>query len=306
MLRKSLYFFIIFLWSILFLNAQNEFDGHKAYIYLKKQVDFGPRVPGSPAHEQCSKYFIQFFKKLGYKVMEQPFYHFDQRKNKTISMKNIIVRIDPDNKNRIMLCAHWDSRPTADMEKGKNKSLPIPGANDGASGVAVLMHLAELFKNTPPPIGIDIVLFDGEDYGPQGHLDEYFLGSRYFVEHNPEIYPRLAILLDMVGDKNLNIKMEGYSVYYAGNWVELIWRKAQELGYYQFEYERGPYIEDDHVILNQAGIPAVDIIDFEYPDSKNSYWHTLKDIPENCSPESLEIVGDVLFRLIMDTNWMRY
>ncbi len=300
---KLLIVFTIWLAS---LSAQTPYSGEKAYQYLLKQVRFGPRIPGTAAHEQCKEYLVKFFRDLGYPVEVQSFFHVDSRTGKTVKMANIIVKINPEKKKRLLLCAHWDTRPFADEETGKNRNQPFPGANDGASGVAVLMHLAEVLQHKETAIGIDIVLFDGEDFGSKGNLNEYFLGSRYYVNYYTGIFPRYAILLDMVGDRNLNVKKEGYSMNYAPWLVDLIWNKALELGYDQFENTRGPYIEDDHVVLNKKGIPAVDIIDFEYPDVTNSYWHTLKDTPEHCAPQSLEVVGDLLFRLILDTNWMRY
>lgn len=283
-----------------------QFSGKKAFEYLEKQVAFGSRVPGSEAHRKTAEYLIRFFKNLNFEVLPQPFIHYDSRKKGYIPMQNIIIRIAPEKSRRIILCAHWDSRPVSDKDLPEKRSLPLPGANDGASGVAVLMHLAELWSENPPPVGIDIVLFDGEDYGPEGKLDEYFLGSRFFVRNNPLPIPIVAILLDMVGDRELNLKKERYSLRYAGAWVDRIWKLAQQLGYYQFIQEEGYFIEDDHVILNQAGIPAVNIIDFEYPDSRNSFWHTQNDVPANCSPQSLECVGDVLYHFIMYENWRNF
>lgn len=300
---------MISIFFLLFFNlvfSQDDFNGEKAFSYLEKQVDFGPRVPGTDAHRLCAEYYKQFFENLGLSVIEQKFNHYDVRKKESVPMVNIIARISPEIKQRILLCAHWDSRPMSDMDVPQNRNKPVPGANDGASGVAVLMHLAEILVNYPPPVGVDIVLFDGEDYGPRGNLDEYFLGSRHFINTNTQFFPKLGILLDMIGDKNLNIKKEGYSLYYASNWVDLVWQKARELGYNEFVDEFGAYIEDDHLILNKGGIQTINLIDFEYPNPQNSYWHTQKDIPSNCSPQSLQVVGDLLVRLIFDTNWMGY
>jgi Zn-dependent M28 family amino/carboxypeptidase len=172
------------------------------------------------------------------------------------------------------------------------------GANDGASGVAVLLEIARQIHEIEPPVGIDIVFFDGEDYGREGDLDNYCLGSRYFTANNVKYFPKFAILLDMIGDAQLSIPVEGYSKNYAPTVVEMVWNIAEKLGIYQFQREVRGYVFDDHVILNEGGIPAIDIIDFEYPDFSHRYWHTLEDTPDKCSPRSLKVVGDVLMELI--------
>jgi Zn-dependent M28 family amino/carboxypeptidase len=202
-----------------------------------------------------------------------------------------------------MLCAHWDTRPFADMDRIENQNEPILGANDGASGVAVLLELAFYLQKNEPPLGIDIVFFDGEDYGREGDLDSYCLGSRYFAENNPGIYPRFAVLLDMIGDAQLQIPREGYSQQFASQIVDLVWKAAKNVNAYQFLPEVRNYVFDDHVILNEAGIPAIDIIDFEYPDASHRFWHTLEDTPDKCSPQSLKTVGEVLIELIYNMSY---
>jgi Zn-dependent M28 family amino/carboxypeptidase len=199
-----------------------------------------------------------------------------------------------------LLCAHWDTRPRAEQDPDKSKrNKPILGANDGASGVAVLLELASLLRTKAPPIGIDIALFDGEDYGAEGDHANYLLGSRYFAKNRPSSYlPRFGVLLDMVGDKNLELPKEGFSVRYAPGVVNLVWSTARELGISQFVDAAGEDIIDDHLPLNEAGIPTIDLIDFNYPDPTNRFWHTHQDIPENCSPESLEAVGAVLVHVL--------
>ncbi len=278
-----------------------EFNADSAWAQLVRQVDFGPRNPGSTGHRACKDYLVRTLKRFTADVREQSFMHYDAINHRSLMLTNIIARFQPQNPDRILLCAHWDTRPRADQEQDPTKrNQPIPGANDGASGVAVLLEIARLLSQQPVPVGVDIVLFDGEDYGREGHLDEYFLGSRYFVKHNREFYPRYAILLDMVGDKQLQLPQEGYSVRYAPDVVNRIWGLGAALGYAEFQNTVGYYVSDDHGILNEAGIPAIDIIDFFYPDQSHRYWHTLEDTPDKCSPRSLKVVGDVIWQLLQE------
>jgi Zn-dependent M28 family amino/carboxypeptidase len=217
-----------------------------------------------------------------------------------LRLTNIIASFRPKDPARILLCAHWDTRPRAEQDETRSRrNDPIPGANDGASGVAVLMEVAGLLKNIPPSIGVDIVLFDGEDYGKEGDHASYLLGSRYFAEHKGGDYiPRFGILLDMVGDKFLELPRERYSLRYAPDVVAMVWKTAASLGVQQFHDETGEEIMDDHLPLNEAGIQTIDIIDFNYPDPTNRYWHTHQDTPEHCSAESLEAVGVVITSVV--------
>jgi Zn-dependent M28 family amino/carboxypeptidase len=165
--------------------------------------------------------------------------------------------------------------------------------------VAVLLEIASLLHETPPPIGVDIVLFDGEDYGLEGDHANYLLGSRAFARSRPADYlPRFAILLDMVGDRFLDIPREAHSIRFAPDVVDLVWRTARSLNISQFIDEPGEEILDDHIPLNEVGIKAIDLIDFNYPDDTNRYWHTHQDIPDNCSAESLSAVGTVVTHVV--------
>jgi len=288
---------IAYLLMISQANAES-FNGDRAYQFLIDQTDLGPRAPGSPGHSACKEYLVGQLEKTGATVTRQPFMHYNAESGETITMTNIIGSYYPEKLNRIMLCAHWDTRPFADMDYLPNRNEPILGANDGASGVAVLLELGFYLQKNEPPVGIDIVFFDGEDYGREGDLDNYCLGSRYFSQNNQGIFPRFAILLDMIGDAQLQIPREGYSQQFASQIVDLVWNAAENVGAYQFLPEVGHYVFDDHVILNEAGIPAIDIIDFEYPDASHRFWHTLQDTPDKCSPQSLQTVGNVLIELI--------
>jgi Peptidase family M28 len=284
----------------LFYCGQNvpQFDEHSSFSYLEKQMEFGPRVPGSRGHLQCRDWLVSELEKYSSRVVKQDFKHHDLRLDTTRVMTNIIASFNLQSRHRLLLCAHWDSRPFADQDEGENAKLPVPGANDGASGVAVLLEIARLMHDDKPQVGVDIVLFDGEDYGPEGNLDEYFLGSRYFAKNLGTYKPKYGILLDMVGDAQLNLPIEYHSKRYAGLIVNKVWDAAAKLGYSEFEKRVGPAISDDHIQLNQAGIPCVDIIDFQYPDKFHKYWHTLEDTADKCSPQSLKVVGQTLLQVV--------
>ena len=271
-----------------------EFDGQKAFSYLQTQTDFGPRNPKSNGHQKCLDYLAGELSRYAENVSRQNFTHRGYG-GENLNLTNIFGAFNAQATDRILLLAHWDTRPRADEDKDPSKKiLPIIGANDGASGVAVLLEIVRLLKQVPPPIGVDILFVDGEDYGKTGDLDSYFLGSRYFMKVKNENYrPRFAVLLDMVGYKDLQIPMEQNSMTFAPQAVELIWSTAENLGITQFVNVPGEEISDDHVPLNSGGIPTVDIIDFQYP-----FWHTTQDTPDKCSAESLEAIGKVLMHVL--------
>ncbi len=275
------------------------FDGARAYALLKAQTSFGPRVPETAAHQQCLEYLQQQLQATAAAVNLQSFTHpgYD---GATLHLTNLIASFNLQAKTRILLVAHWDSRPRADEDPDpKKRSLPIPGANDGASGVAILLEIARHLKTTPPAVGVDMLLVDGEDYGKEGDTPNYLLGARYFADHLPPGFqPAFGILLDMVGDRQLEIPKEPYSMKYAPDIVDLVWSTAHSLGVSQFTDDVQGWVTDDHLPLNEAGIKTIDLIDFNYPDSSNRYWHTTEDTPDKCSPESLEAVGKVLMAVI--------
>lgn len=275
------------------------FSGTRAFEFLVKQTWFGPRNPGSQGHAACLEFLANEMRRYADDVKMQEFTH-NGYQGERIQLTNIIASFDPQSTHRILLCAHWDTRPRAENDENKSRrNEPIIGANDGASGVAVLLELASLLQQHRAQVGVDLVLFDGEDYGMEGDLARYLLGSRYFSVNKPADYaPRFGILLDMVGDKFLDIPKEQHSVQYAPDIVEMVWNKARELGYPQFTNEAGELMTDDHLPLNEAGIRTIDLIDFNYPDPTNRFWHSHRDIPENCSAESLEAVGTVLTHVV--------
>ena len=277
-------------------NSQDQFNKSSAFAYLEKQCSFGPRNPGSPGHKSCRDFLRNELKGFSSSVESQQFLHTDRKLGKSLRMTNIIASFDVQSSQAkpILLCAHWDTRPRADRDPDiGNRDTPIAGANDGASGVAVLLEIARCLSELAPPQPVTIVLFDGEDYGEEGQLEDYCLGSKYFASTLSGDEYKFAILLDMIGDKDLSIPIEGYSARVAPDLVNLIWRRAGKLGIKAFRQRAGHDVYDDHWPLIQAGIPSIDIIDFEYP-----YWHTLQDTPDKCSPESLKAVGDVLMDVI--------
>jgi glutaminyl-peptide cyclotransferase len=272
------------------------FDSKIAYDLLKKQCEFGPRTPNSEAHEQCEKYLFDWLAETTAICRTQKFVYCDSAMGDTLRLTNIIASFNPKNKQRLLLAAHWDCRPWADQEADSTlHNKPILGANDGASGVAILLTIARLLQQNSPPIGIDIVLFDGEDYGSDKFPERWLLGSKYFVKNLGGYKPIGVILLDMVGDSDLRIYRENYSQINARWLNDLFWKAAEIEKASHFSPEVKHTILDDHIPFLQAGIPAIDIIDMDY-----QYWHTLKDTPDKCSPGSLEEVGRVVLRIIYD------
>lgn len=275
-------------------TTRPKFDADKSFAMLKKQCDFGPRPPGSEAHRKLKDFLAEEMKKHSNRVAIQSFSHKHSTTGKTLDMWNIIASFGPTEGKEILLCAHWDTRPTADEELDIEKQkLPIIGANDGASGVAVLLELARMFKLQPPKVPVTIVLFDGEDYGPTGR--DMFLGAKYFASKldKPERI-RYGILLDMIGDKDLQIYRERYSSAAAPEIVSKVWRTAARLGFGKTFIDKPKYaISDDHVPLIERGVPCIDLIDFDY-----AYWHTHEDTVDKCSPESLRIVGETVAEVV--------
>lgn len=273
------------------------FSAGRAYDYLERQVAFGPRIPGTEGHARQLEWMKGFLAERADTVIEQSFTHVTTG-GERLPLTNLFARFRPEAESRVLLVAHWDTRPLADQSPDPaDRTLPVLGANDGASGTAVLLELANLFAERPPPIGVDLLLVDGEDYGPTG--EDMYLGARYFAAHQPTGYaPRYGVLLDMVGDRDPRFPIEGYSERYAPEVVQRVWGLAREMGYGDvFVSSPGLFIEDDHVPLNRGGIRTIDVIDFEY-GPENRYWHTPLDVPANTSPESLGIVGDVMAELV--------
>lgn len=256
---------------------------------MKAQVAFGPRTPGSEGHIKCRDWIVEECKKSTDKVKLQPFTHHWTKTDADVKMWNILAEFNVGAPKTVILMAHWDTRPFADQDSVfSNRTKPILGANDGASGVAVLLEILRSFKAEPPKVNVLFLFTDGEDLGPT--LDEMFLGAVHFSLNAKAKDYSWGILLDMIGDKDLCIPKEPYSMQYAGSLVERFYSHAAELGESKtFPNRLQGYILDDHLSLNEAGIPTMDLIDFTYPS-----WHTLEDTVDKCSAESLGKVGRVL------------
>lgn len=269
-------------------------DGDRAFAHLEAQVEFGPRVPGSVAIARCREYlFEQLSQRTDY-VGAQRFTLPDPYGNDSLQLVNVLAHFHRERAARVLLGAHYDTRPRADQDSGAARARAVPGANDGASGVAVLLEVARALAAWDPGVGVDLVFFDGEDYGREGDFDHYLLGSRHFVQTMGAYRPRAMLLLDMVGDADLRIPMEGNSLTRAPGLTALVFDVADSLRAPGFVREKGPAVLDDHVPFLVQGIPAVDLIDFDYPP-----WHTTADLPGQCSPASLESVA----RVVLHTLW---
>ncbi|MGM0566411.1 MAG: M28 family peptidase [Bacteroidota bacterium] len=286
------------------------FDADSAFKFVKAQTDFGPRVPNSEAHQKCASYLENTMKRFADTVRVQQA-KVRAYNNDILNISNIISSFNPDKKKRVLLCAHWDSRPYADHDENEDYHRePISGANDGASGVGALIEIARQMKNMPPDVGVDIIFFDAEDYGPPQSMqsnkqDTWGLGSQYWAR-NPHRFGYKAnygILLDMVGAANARFPKEQFSRYYASHIVDKVWTMASRLGYDNyFVDERGGMINDDHYYINEIiGIPTINIIHLN-PDSKNGsffeHWHTREDTIDKISPETLRVVGDVVLNVV--------
>ena len=281
-------------------NTVPKFDKDNAFRYLVEQCEFGPRNPNSNGYKQCLDYLQKTLVGFADTVLLQPFVLDDLVDEKSYDLTNIIARFKVDEPEQLLIGAHWDTRPWADEDPVPEKrNDPIIGANDGASGVAVILELARILNASPPPIGITLILFDGEDMGRPGTPKSYAQGSLAFAKDLPIEKPDEAIILDMIGDAELHIPIERYSYQQNRQLVKKLWGLAKVLSLDAFESRIEYSIYDDHVPLwAEAKIPAVDIIDFNYPNSYTNYWHTTQDLPEHCSVESLGQVGTLLVHYI--------
>jgi glutaminyl-peptide cyclotransferase len=270
------------------------FNGTRAYEYLRQVCDIGRRISGTPGMAAQQQLLTDHFQKLGGQVSRQEFRARDPRDGSAVPMANLIVQWHPERRERILLCAHYDTRPFPDQDPVNPRGLFI-GANDGGSGTALLMELAHDMRDLPGDLGVDFVLFDGEELVYRDG-DPYFLGSEHFartyVAEPPPYRYKAAVLLDMVGDADLQVFQEKNSV----SWPETrplvndIWKTARRLGVREFIARTKHQVNDDHLALrNIARIPCCDVIDFDYP-----FWHTEQDVPERCSALSLAKVGWVI------------
>jgi glutaminyl-peptide cyclotransferase len=272
-----------------------EFNGRTALTYIERQMSFGPRIPNKPGHQQEADWLLTELRARADTVVVQDISH-RLRNGEVLHLRNFFARFRPQATERVLFLAHWDTRPMADKSANlAQQRMPVPGANDGASGVAVLLGVADALKAKPSTLGVDLLFVDGEDYGDFADTNDVLIGSRWFAAHQPPGYqPLYAVLFDMVGDKDLQIFQEGQSVAFAPEVVQQVWRVAADRGHErQFIPNVKHTLTDDHVSLQKVGIHAIDVVDFDYP-----YWHTTEDTLDKVSAESLQIVGDVAVSLI--------
>lgn len=293
--------------------TQVRFNADSAFSYVEAQCAFGARVPNSEAHARCGDYIVQSFQKLGLTVTEQKA-ELTAWDGRVLHARNIIASYLPEAEDRIILCAHWDSRPWADADPDTaNHRKPVMAANDGASGVAVMLEVARNLKELNPRMGIDFICFDAEDYGAPYWVDEeapadgsdWCLGSQHWSRnpHKEGYKARYGILLDMVGGRDARFCYEGVSLRYARDVMARVWDAATRADAASlFLAESGGYAQDDHVPMNEtAGIPTIDIIPFV--DGEHSFgatWHTVEDTPESISRETLRAVGQTLLQFISE------
>ena len=279
-------------------GPRTRFDGQRAYDYVRRQLEFGPRVPGTAGHRQAGDWLVATLRETADTVLVQEWVHVTARGD-SLPMRNILARFRPASAERVLYVAHWDTRPVAEKEPDPaRRSLPIPGANDGGSGVAVLLGIADALAAAPPSVGVDLLLVDGEDYGDFDRDQDVFIGSRWFARHLPApgYQPMFGVVWDMVGDRHLQIFQESNSVRAAPEVVARVWGVAAELGYRDVFVPQARYaIADDHLPLIAVGLRVIDVIDFDFPAH-----HQLGDDLGAVSAGSLQVVGDVALTLVSD------
>ncbi len=288
-----------------------EFNADQAYDYVQKQVDFGPRVPNTEAHKKASAWFKETLEGFGAKVYMQEWedYTYDGTK---VQLTNVIASFNPGVKKRIMLSAHWDTRPFADHDKEDHMGS-LDGANDGGSGVGVLLEVARVIgQNEGPKVGVDIILFDGEDWGDgdsaappptNGNETWWCLGSQYWAKnkHIPNYSAYYGILLDMVGAPDATFYYDANSQANAGRVLKKVWDRGIALGHEEYFIPKMGfrYITDDHVYINKlARIPTIDIIDYRPPGKFTPVWHTTKDDMSGIDKTTLGVVGEVVLSML--------
>lgn len=287
-----------------------DFSVDSAYTYTARQVAFGPRVPNTTAHKACRAWLVKKLKSFGAEVEEQVLSE-KHHSGKILNGANIIARFNPGNPRRVMLAAHWDTREAADKDENPAKrKTPADGADDGASGVGILLEIARTFKQKPGNLGLDIVLFDLEDNGKDGDgsgdtESTWCLGSQYWAKNKGNYQARFGILLDMVGAKNATFPKEGYSMHYAPEITGKIWSVAQRLGHSRFFVnETGGAITDDHAYVNQVGIPMVDIINLG-PGPAGTfgfYHHTHDDNMNVIDRETMHAVLETVLTVVFSES----
>ncbi|MCE9544419.1 MAG: M28 family peptidase [Planctomycetia bacterium] len=293
-------------------RGNNPIDGARSYEYLKQLCALGPRASGSRGMAAQQKLLADHFEKLGAKIHWQKFTIRDPRSGQPVEIANLLVEWHPERKDRILLMTHYDTRPFPDRDPNPRKAVSgtFIGANDGGSGTAVLMELAHYMPDLKGPYGVDFLFLDAEELVYEEKRDRYFIGSEYFARDyvaNPPAYRyKWGVLLDMVGDRQLQLYQEKNSAWWDDTrpLVEEIWGTAHRLGVREFIPQRRYEVSDDHQMLhNIARIPTCDIIDFDYPVGPGGrFWHTEADTPDKCSADSLAKVGWVMLEWLQTTR----
>jgi glutaminyl-peptide cyclotransferase len=296
-MRRLLLFLSIVLAGCGDEKLPREFDGPSAFGYLQRQLEFGYRIPGTEGHERMAAWLDSVSRARADSVIVQRWTHVTQ-KGDSLPLQNVIARLNPAAEKRILFLAHWDTRPHADGPRSTDSTAAVTGANDGASGVALLLGVMDVLKRSPPPpsLGVDLLFTDGEDYGE--FVEPYadvLIGARHYAANQPPgPKPLYAVLFDLVADKDLQIYQEGNSVTGAPEVVNLVWEAARDLGYGKIFVDTPKHVlTDDHIEMQKAGIRAIDVVDFDYPAH-----HTPFDTIDKVSGESLQVVGDVAVALV--------
>ena len=287
-----------------------KFNEDSAYSFVKAQVDFGPRIPGTPAHAKCSDYLFAKLKSYGWEVQMQNG-NIETYDGKKFNLKNIIASYKSENPNRILLFSHWDSRPFADQDK-IDPNKPFDSADDGPSGVGVILEIARQLNLKQPNVGIDILFDDLEDYGKEhdNDADTWGLGAQYWAKnpHKPGYAAQYGILLDMVGARGATFPREGESNEYASYVVKKIWNKAAHLGYSNyFVFQDAGSITDDHVyIIRDANIPCVDIVNMNAQTGQfGAHHHAHSDNMSVIDKNTLKAVGQTILEVVWDEQKLK-
>lgn len=277
-------------------TVSSPFSGNAALGYVRTFMDFGPRVPGTEAHRKAGDWIVTEMRARADTVYEQT-WTYKTQSGAEIPLRNIVARFNPMADERILYVTHWDSRPVAEKSATEEqKKMPTPGANDGASGVGMFMALGDVLKQTPPGVGVDLVFVDGEDFGTFTPDVDVLLGSTHFASNLPSATyrPLFGIVWDMIGETDLRIEQEGHSINRAPEVVERVWRTAAEMGYGNVFVPSATFeITDDHIPLLDKGLRVIDVIDLAY-----DHHHTVNDTFDKVSARSLQIVGDVAWKLL--------
>lgn len=280
------------------VSTPTEFDGAAAMDYVRRQLAFGPRVPGSTAHRQMAEWLVEHLRTRADTVILQAWTH-TTADGKRIPMRNVLARFSPGASTRVLYVAHWDSRPRS--EKGTTaeaRALPVPGANDGASGVAILLGVADALAARRAGVGVDLLFVDGEDWGDFDTDTDVLIGSRYFAQHLPDpgYMPAFGVVWDMVGKPDSRFQYESHSMRAAPDVVQRVWATAKRLGHEAYfpPREQGP-VTDDHLPLIEAGLKVIDVIDLAY-----EWHHTPEDTLDKVSQRTLQVVGDVAITVLRE------